>query len=293
MQKANQAMNRLTKIWQSKVIDEKQKIHLYQALVSTLLLYAVESRVLSAAQMARLESVQIRHLRRIAKSPAHLTHESNESIRERTKVSSVVTRIECTQLLLWRSVAITGAEEVVASVWGKDDCVDDDMALLETEREQRLLQSLHKLRQFIPQKLSGVDVNAKGEIKMGKNTWNVLQSLTKNEVNKVLEFESKVEGRQKRTFGPKLQEFFSCATCHKKFSTHQGLVSHQVRAHNLRSSQRKLVQEGKGGNGKFKCLLCGAELVDKKGAQLHIDRHCAKKFTPEAIFAKLVEHGLA
>jgi len=108
-----------------------------------------------------------------------------------------------------------------------------------------------------------------------------------------LEFESKVEGRQKRTFGPKLQELFSCTMCQKKFSTNQGLVSHQVRAHNLRSSQRKLVQEVKDGGGRFKCLLCGAELVDKKGAQLHIDRHCAKKFTPEAIFGKLLEHGLA
>ena len=78
----------------------------------------------------------------------------------------------------------------------------------------------------------------------------------------------------------------------KKFSTAQGRISHGVRAHNVRSDQRKLVQELENGDGKFRCLLCNGVYVNKKGAQLHIDRHCAKKFTPEQIMQKLLQSGM-
>ena len=65
-----------------------------------------------------------------------------------------------------------------------------------------------------------------------------------------------------------------------------------MRAHNYRSDQRKLVSEVKESDGKYRRLLCEGIYVNKKGAQLHIDRHCAKKFTPEEIVGKLMRYKL-
>ena len=101
-----------------------------------------------------------------------------------------------------------------------------------------------------------------------------------------------MEKRQKITFGPKPEPKWKCTICTKQFGTTQGLMSHVVHAHNQRSDQRKLVEKIEEEDGKYRCLICKGVYVNKKGAQLHIDRHCAKKHTPEHIATLLMRHNL-
>ena len=144
-----------------------------------------------------------------------------------------------------------------------------------------------------PEKEHDVDRKENGEIKMGIKTWKWLAGLKKSDFEPLSKHKSEVEKRQKKTFGPKEEPQWKCEECGKKFSTQQGRMSHYVRAHNVRSNQRKLVKEVENGDGKYQCLLCNGIYVNKKGAQLHIDRHCAKKFSPEEIAAKLIQYQMA
>jgi len=93
IEKANKAMNRLGKIWRTPLLAIKEKIQVYKTLVTTVLLYAAETREFSPAQLARLESLQMRHIRRISNTPTHLTLESNVEVRTRLVVPSITSSI--------------------------------------------------------------------------------------------------------------------------------------------------------------------------------------------------------
>ncbi len=290
--KANAAMSRLTKIWRNTELNLEEKIRVYHTLVTTLLLYATETRIWSSTQMARLEAVQMRHLRRIAKSPAHLTLESNDDLRERTKTFSMSSQIQTRRLKLWNNIAKNEVVEVVAAIWGKDEDDEHQMKKIEEERDKQLVMDVVKMMHENGICSEKATTNERQEVIMGKETWELIKNFKKSQISKLMGHVSEVEKRQKNTYGPKPAATWGCTVCNKKFGTTQGLTSHVVHAHNQRSDQRKLVEEIQDSNGKFRCLLCKGVYVNKKGAQLHIDRHCAKKHTPEQIVAKLIRHNL-
>jgi exonuclease III len=290
--KANQAMIRLTQIWKTESIQLKDKVKLYKSLVTSLLLYATETRVWSNAQLAQMEALQMRHIRRIAKSPVHITLETNDELRERLGIASITSMIKQKRMRLWQSISVNGIEEIVATLMGKD--VDEYNNLLkeEEDRMKLLLKDLAELIHTHQEDRMEFDTNEKGEIQMGVKTWEKIAKLNKAQLKQILTNVSEVEKRQKLTFGPKDKPKWACVECGKKFETEKGRMTHRVRAHNHRSEQRKLVQEVVNGDGKYKCLLCYKIYASKPGAQLHIDQHCAKKFTAEEIVNKLNRYGL-
>ena len=127
---------------------------------------------------------------------------------------------------------------------------------------------------------------------MGLGTWRKIAGLQKAQLKQVLTVNSEVEKRQKTTFGPKDRPKWECLECAKKFETVKARMMHMVKTHNFRSDQRKLVREVENGDGKYKCLMCQKVYASKPGAQLHIDKHCAKKYTADEIINLLNRHGL-
>ena len=292
IKKANAAMNRLSQVWRNADVKTEEKIRIYQTLVTSLLLYATETRTWSSTQLARFEAVQMRHLRRIVKSPAHITLESNDMIRERTKTSSMTSQMQARRLKLWSNVAKNEVEEVVAVMWGQDDEKEHQLKKGEEEREKQLIGDIVKLMNSKEMETKQVTTNSKGETIMGKETWEFLKNLNKSHFKQLLGHKSEVEKRQKNTYGPKPEPKWKCTLCPKQFGTKQCLTSHVVHAHNQRSDQRKLVEKIQEEDGKFRCLICKGVYVNKKGAQLHIDRHCAKKHTQEHLVTLLMRHNL-
>ena len=72
IQKSDEAMRRLQKIWQLRTLTLEEKIELYKALVRTILEFGMETRDIWGQQLLRLEICQMRHLRRLAKRPYHI-----------------------------------------------------------------------------------------------------------------------------------------------------------------------------------------------------------------------------
>ena len=75
------------------------------------------------------------------------------------------------------------------------------------------------------------------------------------------------------------------------FDSEKGRTMHRVKTHGFRVEHRKLVEAVENGEGKYKCLLCQKIYASKQGAQLHIDKVCVKKYTPEEIVNKLSAAG--
>ena len=89
-----QAHYRLThRVWRSNALSERIKVRLWRVLVQSILLYALEARVLDGGAAQRLEKTQIRCLRHLTRQPAHITHVSSEEIRVRCGVPTVVSTL--------------------------------------------------------------------------------------------------------------------------------------------------------------------------------------------------------
>ena len=292
IEKANKAMFRLSKIWKLESIKMEEKIRIYKTLVTSLLLYATETRVWSNAQLEQLESLQMRHLRRITKSPVHITLESNEELRHRTEVPAMTTMIKQRRMRLWQTVSLNGIEEIVAVLWGNDADKKQIMTSEEGDRKHQLLGDLAQIVHDRNLPRTNFDLNEKGEITMGIKTWKQIAELRKVDLKSMLSEESEVEKRNKRTFGPKNQPQWECQTCNNKIETNKEKIIHMVKSHNYRVEHRKLVQSTEQGDGKHKCLLCNKIYASKQGAQLHLDKHCAHKFTADEIVNKLIKHGM-
>ena len=116
---AGEAVARLNRFWKVKGVTEATKVRAYCQLVRTILVYGIEARVLSRAQVTRLECFQTRVLRRIGKSQSHITRESNDELRTRLEVPSVDSHICRTRLRMWQKLLANPIDSVISAVTGR------------------------------------------------------------------------------------------------------------------------------------------------------------------------------
>ena len=89
-------------------------------MILTVLLYALECRVLTKGQLTRLEHFQMMSLRRIIKQPAHISRLSNETLQKRHGISSIESNLQVKRLKLWKTIInIEGNIGVHAAMFGK------------------------------------------------------------------------------------------------------------------------------------------------------------------------------
>ena len=88
IQAASANRSRLNKILHSRQLALKRRVSLYVSCVRSALLFGLPAVGLAENTLRKLETVDIRHLRSIARSPVHLTHETNASLRLRIRVDS-------------------------------------------------------------------------------------------------------------------------------------------------------------------------------------------------------------
>ena len=82
----------------------KLKVELFQQYELTVLLNGMECRNLTKTQLSKLERYQIRQLRHLAHSPAHIYRESNEKLRRRLGVPTIESRLRRSRLNNLRNV---------------------------------------------------------------------------------------------------------------------------------------------------------------------------------------------
>ena len=102
---ANTVHGRLTpRVCRSSSIPLPLKIRLWQTLVLTKGLYAVEIRVLGRADLLYLERWQIKKLRHLARGPVHITRETSEALRRRVQIPTIQSQLRVRRLKWWRQL---------------------------------------------------------------------------------------------------------------------------------------------------------------------------------------------
>ena len=84
-----QVRHRLLRILHSSGLRLRQRVTLYQACVRSSMTYGIHAVGVTPGVLDRLEAQDVKHLRGLAKSPAHLWHESTVVLRARLKIRSV------------------------------------------------------------------------------------------------------------------------------------------------------------------------------------------------------------
>ena len=87
--------------WRSPYLSVKQRVQLYRAVVVPTLMHGLGAVGLSSSEARRMDTLIIKHLRWIYRSPAHVTRESNADLLSRVDimVPSVLINIACLRLL--------------------------------------------------------------------------------------------------------------------------------------------------------------------------------------------------
>ena len=83
-----QIKHRLVKVLHAAKLGLHHRVRLYQACLRSSMLYGQHAVGITTAVLRRLEAADARHLRGIARSPAHLTHESSVNLRSRLRILS-------------------------------------------------------------------------------------------------------------------------------------------------------------------------------------------------------------
>ena len=83
-----QIKHRLIKVLHAAKLGLHHRVRLYQACLRSSMLYGQHAVGITTAVLRRLEAADACHLRGIARSPAHLTHESSVHLRQRLRILS-------------------------------------------------------------------------------------------------------------------------------------------------------------------------------------------------------------
>ena len=93
IQQSWSAFHRLYRFLVSKSLPIADRPRLWRTCVQTVLFYGLPAIQLDARCCSALRTHVIKQLRSIARSPAHITHESNDAIRHRLRVTDVIEQI--------------------------------------------------------------------------------------------------------------------------------------------------------------------------------------------------------
>lgn len=89
LQQTQQALQRTCNLWRTAAVTDKTRKLFYLSLVRSVFLYTAEIKIWAKQDQTALERFQTRALRRIFRSPAHITKESGDELRLRVGRNSI------------------------------------------------------------------------------------------------------------------------------------------------------------------------------------------------------------
>jgi hypothetical protein len=283
--KSNEAMTRLNNVWKNKKLDTKTKILLHSSTVESILKYGTAQRAYSDAQLQKLEAVHQRNLRRIARSPAHIEHESNVEVRERLSVPSLTSQLRYQRLRWIQRLQTQNDQTTLMAILGTE--------ISEGQIGQYISNETHPLANLYMKDIITLHkvLNIPHNITNPHQALATISQFTKSQLQTTLTSDSELERSQRKKYGPQNQPTFFCETCTKGFCTNLALQSHKNSAHKRRMPIRQLVIPDTTQAGRYTCMLCNKSFKDKHGAQEHIQRICAPKHDAAHIQTLLDQHA--
>jgi hypothetical protein len=293
MKKYKLELRKLTKLWapspqcgKQKKLSIEKKTQLYCSLVRSIMCYSMEVRNPSKSQLARLEAAQIRHLRKLLNSPAHITKETNTEVREKTNMASITSFLQAARLNFWRKQTLHRDEEVWAANWG--ELRNEPPQPPHTRRKAKQQNDeLYNIRKDITEIFEAnkwskrkMDVDKNGTIEANAKMWRALSECSKTHITNLHSFTSKAEKTKEAKMGPEQERTLQCEQCAKKFYNNVALVTHRWKAHGTTTPIRQLFIQVNNGE-EHKCFICNKVYKNRRAAKCHITQVCSKNMNEE------------
>lgn len=243
------------------------KVRLYEALVRSVLLYGMECWGLTKGQLRQLEQFQNRALRWIVRSPAHISHESNEALRRRLGVCTVESQLRVMRLK-WLRAALNAPEhhlQPLCALFGTLPWDDSPPTI----HDLPLLALIHD---DVAACRGSCEVDERGALTV--ETLAAVQQLTVSDIEALRTYDSTVERGTTRQYGPPNEPKLQCTLCDKAFDTEQRMALHMFAAHKVKNTWRALIVEPK-------CPFCHSHFATLETARRHVVKNvCGLRQAP-------------
>ena len=271
VEQAKTAYNRLKPILHSTQLTIQQKLHLYQSVVLSTLLYGMEAHHINTSSMKKMESLQNRHLRAIVKRPAFLYHDTNPEIREMLKTSFIQALLLQKRLLLFKRMTDKPAEHIAAFtiLWGAPALpIKQSNGTPWTKQLTKDITTFCKQRNAPPPSLDPASLVA----------W--MCQCPKSHIKQYSSTHSTVDPKPKTYSQPQPLPALRCPMCSYMTCRKPQLTMHMLSVHKYRNIVASLIKEPQ-------CPVCMKRFKNLKTAKSHYFRRCTYH-VPEAIIQRLL-----
>ena len=262
--------HKLRKWWQPSALPLHRRIELWKVIVWPTLCYGLCEVGLSTMCENRLHSVVMRQLRIIARSPLHITKESNEKLLRRLSLGYPLDMIllqASQQLVKWlERLSSLSADDIIVDGWNK---VCSMLELASKPHSQSLRRWLARVCLW----LQHVQTNSTLLL------FPLPPLLKKYDSRKLME---KLRIPEKKDVSSSVnvavmgnsQTEYRCSICDRVFAHRMALRKHQWQEHDLRTTCGPKFDLGRDmDDGMPRCRHCGWTFLRRQGLQLHIERN--------------------
>lgn len=273
---ARKAHGKLRAVWKGRTLSIGKKLEIYRATVEAVMMYGAETQTYTRTQLMRLETMRTRHLRHLARAPAHIDRSSNYTLRQKLSVASITSVLTYKRLSFWARVAKAPHDHlcVLAAYAGTTAWSPAPPTVDTSQRIKLLKQDIMKLNQTLV-----ADRQFHGFTRIDTRFLDWVATLSKTELKTTLTAESTAERNYKPRYGPANQPVFVCH-CKASFDTLCKLKVHQFSAHQTRDVLRAAVVG-------TTCPLCARKFASNNTAMAHFQLRCSKTCTPQVLHALL------
>jgi Reverse transcriptase (RNA-dependent DNA polymerase) len=270
------AWRRFQPIWRSSALTVAHKLELYRICVTSVLLYSLESHVLTTAQEATLEKIQNRHLRALLKRPAHITHDTNHTIRVAAQVYSIHTQLRHRRLHFLSRILRYGPDHVatLALLFGTN--LHSNKSYTSPWLQQVRKDIGHLVLTTKQPSVPYTDMPSQ-----------ILWCLkcNKKDFRTILEFRSPHDPAPKTAPHESSDRYVCLRTgCEYAAVTWAACVKHMKTAHSMQLPNSQLVPDNT-------CSLCGKHYSSLTSAIRHVTQICIPRTPEDQIQRALVHHS--
>ena len=246
VQMAQSVHERLTpKIYRSKIYPLHQKVEAYKVFELTVLLSGLDVRTLGYGDIDILERWQMRKLRHLSNSPAHITRETNFALRKRLGVYTITSTLRLRRLLFFRNVLLHPQtnEQLIAAIYGT---VEWDMIQPNTSNNT-VVKMLHDdictAWQTVASTHNVPDAWENTFVGPNMQTW--LTTCTRTQLQTVLTYQNPRDNSSAipTTQTAQTQEtgYLACPDCDTTWKNAHSLAMHKLRKHGIANPLRAQV----------------------------------------------------
>ena len=272
MQLAQTAHARMTpKIYRSNAYSPHLKCRLFEQYELTVLLSGLDTRVMGKGDLDILERFQMKCVRHITKSQAHVTKESNKRLRQRMNTPTIASRMQVSRLNFYRGVfqyPQTNAQ-VIAMLFGtsawdaKPPTVKTSKHMKQLHNDICALHAAVTAKNGLPPGLFPKDWDS-DFVNPAMQGW--LMQCTSTDVKTLHCYQTETE--RIRHIKQQVRQYqaaegtHECDMCELAFATKQALSVHKWSCHRVRNPYRAQVDGPT-------CPGCGTNFTCKINAQSH------------------------